>query len=241
VEHLPELNDFKTLFHGTGIDNPYMLSLMIKYSNEIFNENKKFNLTGHKNLLDIIDNHIVKSLIPVKDLNVPRGTLFADIGTGAGIPGIPLAIKYGESKGILFDSNHKKINFINRTAAHLGITNVNAVAGRVEEICREADYRESFDMVFSRAMSDIYTISELGAPLLKVGGLLFLFSKEPKESKDKKELGDNIIEHIDNLGLSMGNLAPIEHNMEMLIFRKIKKTDKKYPRRISAIKRMAVR
>ncbi|MCL1834183.1 MAG: 16S rRNA (guanine(527)-N(7))-methyltransferase RsmG, partial [Leptospirales bacterium] len=280
MEHLPDLNG---LFHAAGIDETYLQSLMIKYANEIFNENKKFNLTGHKNLLDIIENLFVKSLIPVKNLDVPRGTLFADIGTGAGIPGIPIAIKYGEAKGALFDSNHKKVNFINRTAAHLGINNVRAAACRVEDLCREPNFRESFDMVFSRAMSDLYTVSELGAPLLKVGGLLFLYSneiiekqsvgkkeksgskiigtkseaddKEDKENRDvknenedKKEPGDYMLEHIDRLGLSVENMPSVgdaafgvplsaESNSAMLIFRKIKVTDAKYPRRISAIRR----
>ncbi|MCL2154303.1 MAG: 16S rRNA (guanine(527)-N(7))-methyltransferase RsmG [Leptospirales bacterium] len=232
MEHLPDLN---SLFQTAGIDNPYMQSLMIKYANEIFNENKKFNLTGHKTLLNIIENLFINSLLPVKNLDVPRGTLFADIGTGAGIPGIPLAIKYSESKGVLFDSNHKKIDFINRTSKRLGIPNVTAIVGRVEELGIEEDYRGSFDMVFTRAMSDIYTVTELGAPLLKIDGLLFLFSG------DKKEFGDYIVEHINNLGLSIENLSPISYNAEMIIFRKIKETDTKYPRRISVINRMAKR
>jgi 16S rRNA G527 N7-methylase RsmG len=90
-------------------------------------------------------------------------------------------------------------------------------------------------MVFTRAMADIYTITELGAPLLKVNGLLFLFSG------DKKELKGYIAEHINNLGLSMESLPSIEPNSEMFIFRKIKETDAKYPRRISVIKRMGKR
>ena len=231
MEHLPDLN---SLFQTAGIDNPYMQSLMIKYANEIFTENKKFNLTGHKTLLNIVENLFINSLLPVKNLNVPRGTLFADIGTGAGIPGIPLAIKYSESNGVLFDSNHKKVDFINRTSKLLGIPNVRAIAGRVEDLGRDANYRRIFDMVFTRAMSDIYTVIELGAPLLKIGGLLFLFSND-------KKLSDYIVEHINNLGLSIENPPEIEHNTEMLIFRKIKETDAKYPRRISVINRMAKR
>ena len=236
MEHLPDLN---SLFQSAGIDDPRMQSLMIKYSDEIFNENKKFNLTGHKTLLNIIENLFIKSLIPVKGLDVPRGTLFADMGTGAGIPGIPLAIKHPEAKAILFDSNHKKIDFINKTSNRLGISNASAIAGRIEELCRENDhahkYRGSFDMVFTRAMSDIFTITELGAPLLKVNGLLFLYSG------DKGELGNFMAEHINNLGLSMEKLPAIEAGSGIITFRKIKETDVKYPRRISVIKRMAAK
>ena len=236
MEHLPDLS---SLFQAAGIDDPHKQSLMIKYSDEIFSENKKFNLTGHKTLLNIVENLFINSLIPLKNLDVPRGTLFADIGTGAGIPGIPLAIKYNESKGILFDSNNKKINFINRTAGNLGISNASAVAGRVEELCREENYRGSFDMVFSRAMSDIYTVTELGAPLMKIDGLLFLFSG------DKSELSDYMTEHIYNLGLAVADLSLMlrsdEADSEIIVFRKIKETDVRYPRRISVIKRMAGR
>jgi len=236
VEHP---SDIKDLLSRTGIIDKPKLNLLLRYAEAIHSENMKYNLTGHKTLVEIIDNLIIGSLEPIKNINVPRGTLFADIGTGAGIPGIPAAIKFNESEGILFDSNQKKIRFINKTAADLEISNVKAVDDRVEDACRLEKYRNQFDVVLTRAMSDIYTISELGAPLLKVGGLLVLFA-----NKNQIDFNEYILNHLNDTGLSTdiipGSLFSVPEEMtDLVILSKIKDTPDKYPRRMPVIKRMA--
>lgn len=236
MEHLSNTD---LISSRTGITDSKKLSLLASYAEAIYTENLKYNLTGHKNLSDIIENLIIGSLEPVKNLNVPRGTLFGDLGTGAGIPGIPLAIKYDACSGILFDSNQKKIRFINKIVSELGIGNVKGVDIRVEDAGREVSYREQLDFIFTRAMSDIYTIAELGSPLLKTGGFIYLYV-----NKSQVELNEYLMEHITDLGLS-ADTAPVLKNMtdgditEGMILVKIKETDGKYPRRMPVIKRMA--
>ena len=236
MEHL---SNTEQLYSRTGITDSKKLSLLTAYAEAIHTENLKYNLTGHKTLSDIIDNLIIGSLEPVKNFNVPRGTLFGDLGTGAGIPGIPLAIKYDECRGILFDSNQKKIRFINKIVSELGIGNVRGVDIRVEDAGREESYREQLDFIFTRAMSDIYTIAELGSPLLKTSGFIYLYV-----TKSQIELNDYLMEHITDLGLS-SDTEPVLEDMteggitEGMILVKIKETDIKYPRRMPVIKRMA--
>jgi len=238
VEHL---TDIKLISERTGITDKNKLSLLENYGKAIHSENMKYNLTGHKTVTDVIENLIIGSIEPLININVPRGTLFADLGTGAGIPGVPFAIKHEDCSGILFDSNQKKIRFINKTSAELGIENIKGVDLRVEDAGRDENYREKFDLVITRAMSDIYTIAELGAPLLKTGGNIFLYVNE-----SQKNFNDNLLEHIKELGLTFDIIDPSilqinGNSTEGLLLTKVKETDIKYPRRMPVITRMAAK
>ncbi len=237
MEHLSNL---KLLSERTGITDEIKLSILESYGEAIHGENKKYNLTGHKTLQEVIENLIIGSLEPLSSIIVPRGTLFADLGTGAGIPGVPFAIKYEECSGVLFDSNQKKIRFINKTSNELGISGVKGIDLRVEDAGRDNNFREKFDLVITRAMSDIYTIAELGAPLLKKGGNIFLYINE-----NQKTFSTNLLNHLDELGLSMDNTTSLtisgKDTYEGLLLTKIKPTDDKYPRRMPVISRMALK
>ena len=233
MEHL--IDEIK-ISGRTGITDSKSIQALINYAKAINLENQKYNLTGHKTIENIIDNLIIGSLEPVKCLNVPRGTLFADMGTGAGIPGIPIAIKHSDSQGFLFDSNQKKVRFINKTSAELGIKNINAMEIRVEEAGRMDDYREKFNLVFTRAMSDVYTIAELGSPLLKTGGYIFLFV-----NRNQLVFDDYLLNHLSDVGLAVESQPEQLHGDEGLFLRKIKPIDDKFPRRMPVIKRLAAK
>ena len=231
-------HDFEILSQKTGITDRSKLNILLAYAELIYHENKKFNLTGHKTLFEIINNLIIGSLHPVIKMNVPRGTFFADLGTGAGVPGVPLAVKYPDISGILFDSTRKKTDFIGRATAMLKIENIKAVNTRIEDAGRSAEFREKFDLVVTRAMSDLYTITELGSPLLKTGGHLFVYTNIGKD-----EINEYVSAHICSLGLIIDNtdreLCFPASCLEGITLKKINNIDDLYPRRMAMIKRMA--
>jgi 16S rRNA (guanine527-N7)-methyltransferase len=205
-----------------------------EYARLLHEANQRFNLTGITNIDEILNNLILGSIEPFIWLNVPRGTIYADIGSGAGIPGIPLGIFHSNMQGILIESNNKKSSFISSVIKELELENCRVYHGRIEEYQKEVR-REQFDIVFSRALGDPYYVIELGAPLLKKGGALYIYSNLKPE-----DLPGYLMDHIVDLGLSS---ATDNVQMELgisdngLLFIKTGNTDRKFPRKISIIKR----
>jgi 16S rRNA (guanine(527)-N(7))-methyltransferase RsmG len=208
--------------------------LLLNYAYLIYSTNKKYNLTGLQSLHDIIVNLIIGSIEPFRSIHVPRGTIFADIGTGAGIPGIPLAIYYKAWNGVLIDSSNKKISFVNSVIRDLNLENLDSRCGRIEELAR-GTMREALDIVVSRALGEMYFVMEAGAPFLKKGGFLYIYSKLGQD--DMPQL---LIEHGRRLGLSLMNLGKYDYydiEQSGIIFLKTHVTDIKFPRNMAAIKR----
>lgn len=234
-------HNYIILLKEAGIEEKNKIDILLSYAELIYHENLKYNLTGHKTITEIIQNLISGSLKPVIELNVPRGTFFADLGSGSGIPGIPLAVKYPNVSGVLFDSNRKKTDFIEKAKNVLGINNITTVCMRVEEAGRTPEFRERFDLVVTRAMSDIYTIAELGSPLLKKNGYIYIYTNQTAE-----EIGPYLSDHINRLGLVLIKNMDVELNFpirhrEGIIIKKIHTTENIYPRRMAVIKRMAAK
>jgi len=235
VEHFKLKQLLTTIFESdTEVNNT--LSNLLLYADLIHGHNKKFNLTGHKNLTEIIADLIIGSIEPLSHINVPRGTLMCDLGTGSGIPGIPLTIINKNLITTLIDSNNKKIRFINMVSQKIKNNTFTGISGRIEEIAHNHLHRNKYDIVISRAMSDIYTMSELAAPLLKNNGLIILYTREDGETIKK------LASHFHDLGIKFmtkedaNNLLNISSE-EILILKKTGETAEKYPRRINNIKR----
>lgn len=207
---------------------------LLTFARRIYETNLKYNLTGLKTLKDIIQTLLLDSLDPFVFLNVPRGTLFADIGTGAGIPGIPLAIYCNAWKGVLIDSNIKKISFVQAVIEECSLDNCDAIACRIEE-CARTELRSAFDFVFSRALGEIYYAVEMAAPLLKQGGLLYIYSHNGPE-----QVPEPIVRHAGDMGLSIiagSRFKDLGIRDTGIVFIKSGATDRKYPRRNAIIKR----
>jgi 16S rRNA (guanine527-N7)-methyltransferase len=205
-----------------------------RYAELIYYTNKKFNVTGFKTVEDIITNLIIGSLEPIVDLTVPRGTVFADIGTGAGVPGIPLAVYSDNWGGICIDSNSKKITFVDSVVTECGITNLQTLNGRLEILARE-QIRNRFDYVFSRALGEMYFVIEVGAPILKPGGLLYIYSHAAPV-----ELSREVTGHAQELGLSLpaqGRYGEYGFTGTGILMVKTGATVSRYPRTMTAIKR----
>lgn len=194
--------------------------------------NKKFNLTSITKDEDIYLKHFYDSLCIMKIKEIENSTNLLDIGTGAGFPGIPLAITNPNLKITLVESNGKKCGFLELVKEKLKLNNIEIINSRAEEYSKIN--REKFDTVTSRAVSHLSIITELEVPALKVNGyfipLKANYEQELEESKNKMNL----------LGLTLENIIeytlPKENSKRTILkIKKTKETSKYYPREYNKI------
>ena len=138
-----------------------------KYAQFLIEYNQHTNLTAIKTIDEIYLKHFYDSLTLVKIANLKTGKLL-DVGTGAGFPGLVLAIVFPDLEVTLLDSNNKKITFLNECIKKLELKNVQTVYSRAEDYTR--CHREYFDFVTSRAVAELRILLELNIPALKVNG-----------------------------------------------------------------------
>ncbi len=149
--------------------------------------NRSLNLTAITEEKEVIHKHFTDSLSlikVVKDLG-EKPYKIIDVGTGAGFPGIPLAIVFENLDFLLLDSLQKRLHFIDQVCVDLGIGNVKTIHGRAEDYARKEDYREKFDFAVSRAVANLSTLSELCAPFVKVKGYFVAYKSEKAEEELK--------------------------------------------------------
>src|SRR5699024_10331256 len=109
-----------------------------------------------------------------------------DMGTGAGLPGIPLKILYPEAHFVLADSLNKRIQFLQNVVDRLQLKSIECIHGRAEELGKQSKYRESFDMVVSRAVANLAVLSEYCLPFVKQNGV-FICLKGPRYKEELEE------------------------------------------------------
>lgn len=146
---------------------------------------KKQRLVGEGSGAALIEKHLYDSLYPLTIWQMPRGSLL-DLGTGAGLPGIPLKICLPEQELYLLDANRRKINFLRKITMELALQGVFFLPGRAEEWGRDPGCREQFDCAVSRAVARAAVLVELGLPLVKVGGFLLLYKGKQGQSEIKE-------------------------------------------------------
>ncbi len=194
--------------------------------------NQKFNLTALTKDEDIYLKHFYDSLTLTKaaDFTIPQKVL--DIGTGAGFPGLVLKIVFPNLDITLIDSNHKKITFLETVINKLNLKNITCLNTRIEDF--NSSYRDSFDIITSRAVAHLRILSELAIPYLKVNGLFIpmkgLLNNELNESLSTlKTLNSNILEKLE--------FTLPKENSERTILKitKTTKTNPIYPRPYSKI------
>lgn len=139
----------------------YMLSLL--------EWNKKINLTAITEPNDVILKHFVDSFT-IHDY-IKKDAKMIDVGTGAGFPGVPLAILRDDIRVTLIDSLQKRINFLNEVITTLGLQNVEAIHTRAEDLAQNEEYREKYDVVTSRAVANMSTLLEYMLPFNRVEGV----------------------------------------------------------------------
>lgn len=195
------------------------------YKDALIEYNKHTNVTAIKDEEGIYLKHFYDSLTMQK--YIKKENFVLDIGTGAGFPGMVLAIINPTSRFVLLDSNNKKIKFLAYLNEKLNLNNVELINKRAEEYVHE--HLEEFDIVTSRAVADLRILAELSIPALKLNGLFI-----PMKSNTEKELSD-CKETIEILGGELKNkeeiVLPIENSKRTILkIEHIKKTNVIYPR-----------
>ena len=147
--------------------------------------NKVMNLTGITEYEEVNEKHFVDSLSIVKAVDIGSIETVMDVGTGAGFPGIPLKIAFPHLKVTLLDSLNKRIKFLDTVISELKLEDIHTIHGRAEDYARKEEYRENFDLVVSRAVANLSTLSEYCLPYVKTGGLFIPYKSGEIEEEVK--------------------------------------------------------
>ena len=178
-QELKELAN-NNIFYKDPLDDIFF-DLLEDIMNETLEANQKFNLTAIKEDEDFRELMIYDSILPLKYISFNKEDNIIDVGTGAGFPGIPMAI-CSRRTFTLLDSTKKKIDYINSVASKYHLETICGIAERVEDFANE--YREEYDHAVARAVAPLNILVELVLPLVKVGGTFIAM----KGSNGKEEL-----------------------------------------------------
>ncbi len=211
---------------------------LISFYEMVVNKNKVMNLTAITEFDEFVEKHFLDSLILSKAYpDISKNRFVIDVGTGAGFPGIVLAIIYNNSRFVLLDSLDKRIRFINEVITGLSLNNVETISGRAEDFGKDPLYREQFDLCVTRAVAEINLLSEYTLPFVKLAGeCIFYKSSDIDEELHK---GSNAITI---LGGNIDNVVKVkipgtDYERSLVVINKSEPTPDKYPRKAGTPKK----
>lgn len=199
------------------------------YYEFLLETNKVMNLTAITEFDEVIEKHFLDSLSLYQICDLSKEKYILDMGTGAGFPGIPLKIAFPNLHLVLADSLNKRIKFLQEVIEKLELEHVEAVHARAEELARNKQYREQFDLCVSRAVANLSALSEYCIPFVKVEGQFISYKSgeiEEEVNQAKKAisiLGGNIRE--------VYKFDLYEQKRSFVVIDKKKKTPGAYPRK----------
>lgn len=174
--------------YGVTLNENQLRQFMIYYEN-LIRWNKVMNLTAITEFNDVIHKHFLDSLSITEVISpeqLHRGGKLIDVGTGAGFPGIPLAIAFPELKITLLDSLQKRVNFLNDTIEKTGLKNIAAIHSRAEEAGRNRKYRENYDYTVSEPLPICQCSANTVCPSQKKAVALSPINQEMPKKKSGK-------------------------------------------------------
>lgn len=226
------MSEIKEVFDKMHIELPDgALELLNRYYEMLIDTNKVMNLTTITEYSEVVIKHFADSAAIgcITDMNGNIDVI--DVGTGAGFPGIVLKIVYPQLSVVLLDSLNKRVNFLKNVITELGLTDISAIHGRAEDIARNKDYREKFDLCVSRAVANMSSLSEYCLPFVKVGGRFIPYKADGCDEEVK-----TASKAVNILG---GKIRKIESYVipdtdicrKFVVIDKLRNTSVKYPRK----------
>lgn len=199
------------------------------YYEMLVEKNKVMNLTGITEWDEVLEKHFLDSISLIRVIDLNKELRVMDMGTGAGFPGLPLKILFPDLKVTLADSLNKRVKFLQEVIDELELEGIEAIHGRAEDLAKDKNFRQQYDLSVSRAVANLSTLSEYCLPFVKIGGQFISYkSGECEEEVDASKkaifvLGGKIKEVIK---FELG-----ESGRSFIVIDKVNGTPKEYPRK----------
>lgn len=202
-----------------------------KYYELLVEKNKVINLTAITDYDEVVIKHFVDSAAIVKAVDLTRIHTLIDVGTGAGFPGMVLNIIFPRLRVTLLDSLNKRIAFLNEVIDELGLSNIQTVHGRAEDMAHNKHFREKYDLVVARAVTNMSALSEYCIPFVRTGGRFVAY-----KASDCSEEVNQAANAIKLLGGSIQDIVrckipDTDIERAFVCVDKVKTSSQKYPRK----------
>jgi 16S rRNA (guanine527-N7)-methyltransferase len=215
---------------GLNLEDKQLVKFTI-FAERLRDENTKYNLVGDADPETILTHHFLDSLSAVLGGAPKDGDRVLDLGSGAGLPGLALAIAISKAEFTLLDSSKKRTAFLRSAIGLLGLENVSAVCARAEEAGRQEGWREGFDLVTARAVAPLPVLVEYALPFLKTGGRL-IAQRGPKAEEEVSAAKRAIRELNGGKAVIRPVKVPfLDAERRLVIIEKTGLTPDRYPRR----------
>jgi len=210
----------------------YQISQLEAFAAQLSDWNERYSLTAIVEPDKVRVKHFLDSFSPYLVLKEFHSKKVIDIGTGAGFPGIPLKILIPHLEITLVDSVAKKVEFCQYAVNELALKDVHVVRGRVEQIARDADFREQYDWAVARAVAHLSTLGEYLLPLIRVGGKMLAMKgdrgpQEAQQAENAIRILGGELEQIQKV-----TLPGVVEDRYLIVVHKKAATPEKYPRRV---------
>lgn len=211
--------------------NDIQIKQFEKYFDMLIETNKVMNLTAITEIDEVMIKHFLDSILVAAKIDFKKYNSMIDVGTGAGFPGIPIKIMFPHLKVTLLDSLNKRLKFLNNVIDELGLEDIYTIHGRAEDIGKNKDYREKYDLCVSRAVANLSTLSEYCIPFISINGDFISYKSDMSDDEINdasvaiKVLGCEVTSK-DKIDLPFTDIS-----RKFVICKKKKYTPKKFPRK----------